>query len=110
MSSISNRLAVVISRSCLAILAGGFLIITLNPDTLRARPVERVLPQPYVMNRGDGDAINGRCVLGGDWYEGDALTPPRTSAPTEDKERDIAIDIEMQIRILRWIFLYQLMR
>jgi hypothetical protein len=110
MSSISSRLAVAISRSFLSIVAGAFLIITLNPDALRARPIERVLPRPFVMNRGDGDAINGRYFFDGNSNQGDALTPPQTSAPAGDNERYIPMDLATQIKILRWILLYQLLK
>ena len=110
MLSVVSRSAAAISRTIIAILIGTILSAAWNADRACAKPMALVLPKPYIMNRGDGDTINGRYFTYDSSDGGDALSSPRALSPADYNENEVPKDVNRRIKALRWIILYHLIR
>ena len=86
------------------------LITTLLADVSFARTLKKTLPKPYILNRGDGDTINGKFFVYDSSGSGDILCP---SSPIAD-ECDIkdSLDTENDKRFvqIKWMILYRLIK
>jgi hypothetical protein len=79
-------------------------------ESAQARPPKSILPKPYIMNRGDGDTINGKYFIYDTGGDGELLYPggPLMNEATPENSSDQSIN--RRIRWIKWIVLYRLIK
>lgn len=86
------------------------LITTLLADVTMARALNKNLPKPYILNRGDGDTINGKIFIYDSSGSGDLLCP--SSPLLEERDINATHDTKTYKRYvqIKWMILYRLIK
>lgn len=109
MSQHGHRAISHVIRSVLVIITIGLISAILAGASI-ARPIQRTLPKPYILNRGDGDTINGKYFTYDTNGSGDVLLP---SSPlsTELDNPDLRVNEQTRRPFrMKWMILYRLIK
>lgn len=90
---------------CLAIC----LIMTISVGTASARSVKKQPPRPFVLNRGDGDTINGKIIIN-DYYGDHLLNPDGPLSANAVGEGKACNECHNWMKPIKWAFLYRLIK